>query len=130
MATEKPDEAPELSNVRGEKEKPKPPVGRPFQKGQSGNPGGQSKEKKAVLDILKESAEVFATKLVELAEQGNVEAVKTGLAYLLGKPKERVEVSGPDDGPLQINVNDLTPDELRKLDTLLATVVKDTEEDS
>lgn len=119
-AKKKPDA--HLSGLSKAKGKPR---GKPFPKGRSGNPGGVSPQKREVLAILKEKGEVFATKLIELAEAGNVEAVKTGLAYLVGKPKERLEVSGPDDGPLEIDITGLSANQLAQLDRMLGKVVKD-----
>jgi hypothetical protein len=66
--------------------------------------------------------------LMAAARSGNVEAIKTGLAYVYGKPKERVEVSGPDDGPIRVdgaNLASLTSAELVVLEGMLARLVGD-----
>lgn len=74
----------ELSGAVQRKGKPR---GKPFPKGVSPNPGGQSKEKRAFLDRLRgeDAAEVYAAFLT-LVREGNAPAVLRAAEYLLGKP--------------------------------------------
>lgn len=83
-----------------------------FQPGQSGNPGGRAsparQELQALLDKHYTPAKRRATltRLIELTEDGDpkvaLEAIKLLLAYTYGKPTERKEISGPDNGPIPI----------------------------
>lgn len=95
--------------------KRKPP--KPFPKGVSGNPGGQSKEKRAFLDRLKaEDAEEVYAAFLDLVRERNAPAVLRAVEYVAGKPKESVELSGKDGEPIGLN---LTAKQLLKyLDSL------------
>ncbi len=70
----------------------------PFQKGQSGNPGGRpSQARQELSELLMVSwpvAKRKATlrKLAEMAEAGDLESARLLLAYAYGKPVERQEV--------------------------------------
>jgi len=44
----------------------------------------------------------IAEKLMELAEAGDIQAMKEIGDRLDGKPKQQLEASGPDGGPIQI----------------------------
>jgi len=67
-------------------------VGRPFPKGTSGNPGGQSKEKRAFLERLKldDADEIYAA-FMGLVRDGNVPAILRAVEYLAGKPPNATE---------------------------------------
>ena len=66
--------------------------GRPFAKGVSGNPGGQSKEKRAFLDRLTtEDAETIYEAFMGLVRDGNPPAVLRAVEYLAGKPRSATE---------------------------------------
>ena len=68
------------------------PTGTPFQKGQSGNPGGQSREKRAFLDRLHGAdAEVVYTAFMALVSEGNAPAVIRAVEYLAGRPPAATE---------------------------------------
>lgn len=88
----------------------------PFQKGQSGNPGGKPgaarQELNALLDQVFKPARrrKVLEKLIEDAELGNHEARVLLLAYTYGKPVERKEVSGPDGEPLFKVYEGIDPD--------------------
>lgn len=78
----------------------------PFQKGESGNPGGKTsaarQELNALLDVVFTASKrkKVILKLVEDAETGDHDARVLLLAYTYGKPIERKEVTGPDGEPL------------------------------
>lgn len=54
--------------------------------------------RKALLEGSMEAAQV----LLEKARGGDMKAIELVLAYGIGKPTEKVEVSGPDGGPMEI----------------------------
>lgn len=80
----------------------------PFKKGQSGNPGGHSKEKraeeaefKAIIDQKTNGPVWFVNKLMEFVQFGSDHAIKLKatlalMEYRIPKPKQQidVEVSG------------------------------------
>lgn len=88
------------------KRKRKPPKGRPFQPGQSGNPSGRKKVPDEVKAVLEEAGPDAAKKLVELMTCGSpkveLAAAIAVLERLLGKPA--LAVTGADGGPLEIVV--------------------------
>jgi hypothetical protein len=47
-------------------------------------------------------------KLLELAKAGDVHAAKVWLEFVIGKPRQQVELSGPDGGPLGVDMMWLT----------------------
>lgn len=69
-----------------------PVRGKPFPKGKSGNPGGQSREKRAFLERLKsdDADEVYAA-FMALVREGNPHAVLRAVEYLAGKPRSATE---------------------------------------
>ena len=90
--------------------------GRPFQPGQSGNPGGRPK----VLKELKDRIQLRGLELVDLlfgivdglpvmkgrgvvgpSHRERILAIKELMAYGYGRPVLAVEVSGPGGGPLE-----------------------------
>lgn len=79
----------------------------PFQKGQSGNPGGRPSEARQELQALLDKrftpskrAKVL-DKLIEDAIAGQHDARVLLLAYTYGKPIERQELTGADGAPLK-----------------------------
>lgn len=86
-----------------------------FQKGQSGNPGGKRAEK-LFADALRLEAkrlvegdpegrialQVSASKLMEAAVAGEPWAINMVADRLDGKAKQQTELTGADDGPVQI----------------------------
>lgn len=57
---------------------------------------------KEVRALLKEGAEDAARGLVMQAKRGNIKAAELVLAYVIGKPTDKLEVSGPEGGPIEI----------------------------
>lgn len=81
--------------------------GKPFQPGQSGNPGGRPKGTKG----FRERCRAFADEeglntLIEIAQspkdKDRLKAVELLLAYGYGKPKQGFELSGEDGNELKI----------------------------
>lgn len=94
----------------------------PFQKGQSGNPGGKPGAARQDLNALLDRVftptrrKKVLEKLIDDAEAGQHDARTLLMAYTWGRPVERKEVSGPDGLPLKAYVSidpddwDSTPD--------------------
>jgi hypothetical protein len=99
---------------RGEQGRRKPPAGRRFQPGQSGNPTGLSADRRAFLSAVRKEEEphskLVLAKLRELALTGVQWAVVDYLDRLGVKMPEKLELSGEDGVPLPIAVvNPLDP---------------------
>lgn len=98
-------------------------VGRPFPKGVSGNPGGRARgpklstliaaelEKATVEGSAITKAQVIAARLVNLAEAGDLGAIREILDRLEGKPVARQEQGDP--GSFA-DLSDVDTDTLRK----------------
>src|SRR4051794_9207353 len=102
------------------------PVGRGFQKGQSGNPGGRPKAHTAIAKLVRERTDDGA-KLVDFAIKvwnGEVEGMKTERSRAwahdwltdrgFGKPQEFLELSGGNGAP-PLDDRELTDAELAVL---------------
>jgi len=61
-----------------------------------------SKLSTEVRAMLREGSVDAAEKLIEKARNGDIKAIELVLAYGIGKPTEKVEVSGPDGGPIEL----------------------------
>lgn len=86
---------------QNETERPGGVTGKGFMPGQSGNPGGQSKEKRAFLERLKsEDADEIYAAFMKGVRDGVPPIVIRAVEYLAGKPKESVELTGKDGGPV------------------------------
>jgi hypothetical protein len=79
----------------------------PFTKGKSGNPAGRPKRGAALTDILsykldqktdggKLRREVIADKLIELAEAGDLPALRYLFDRMDGRPKETISINEAD----------------------------------
>lgn len=87
------------------------PIGRRFQPGQSGNPGGRPK-KRLIDDLLEELleqndsevAKTIAAALIKKARKGDVKAIQLAAERTQGKAKQAVEVGGPGGGPIPVQV--------------------------
>jgi hypothetical protein len=70
-------------------------VGRPFQKGQSGNPGGKPRKTAAIEALAQQHADKAIAALVEALDgKDRVQAAGLLLAYAYGKPRQQIEHSG------------------------------------
>lgn len=108
--------------------------GRPFPKGVSGNPQGRPKKPECITEFLNEDwvakngqnlgkrRKVLLDALFNTAtlagSKDRMKAIELLLAYDLGKPTERHELSGPEGGPIKSVEYDLgdgmTSGEMRK----------------
>lgn len=96
-----------------------------FKKGKSGNPGGQSKEKREFLEQLRDSEgdakKVYAA-LMRLIKKGNPQAVLWAAGHIMGKPPDKVELTGKDGGPIRVAtrawVKALSTQDVEKLNEL------------
>lgn len=52
--------------------------------------------------LLREGSTEAAMALLDKARGGDMKAIELVLAYGIGKPTERVELSGPDGGPMEM----------------------------
>ena len=78
-----------------------------FKKGQSGNPGGQSKEKRAFLEQMRDEsgdAKKIYDGFIKLVDQGNPAAILWAMGHIVGKPPDKVEVTGKGGAPLKSEV--------------------------
>lgn len=94
-------------------------MGRLFKKGQSGNPGGLTKEQREIRQSVSEKLnarfeEGGVDRLVDAivfgVERGDASCIKLACEYRWGKPSQ--ELTGPNGGPLQVeaSVNIYLPD--------------------
>jgi len=89
---------------------------KPFKKGQSGNPKGRPKKlphlEELLADILGEdkegitAAEAILRALRAKATKGDIRAAEVLLERAYGKAKQGIELSGTNEGPIQIIIND------------------------
>lgn len=78
--------------------------GRPFSKGQSGNPGGVPKAAIDLRRALERDGDEIHAALMALVREGNPQAVIYAHQRAFGKPPQPVELSGPDGGALEVVV--------------------------
>lgn len=79
--------------------------GRPFRKGQSGNPGGRPKVAAEIRDLAQQHGPDAVKKLVALMKSAAREDVQVRAAEALldrgyGRPGQALELTGKDGGPL------------------------------
>ena len=80
----------------------KKPRGRPFKKGESGNPGGRPKLPKEFIERAREKSFEALEYLIEtvgnkdVADTVRVRAAETIIAYGFGKPTQAIDLSSND----------------------------------
>ena len=83
----------------------------PWINGQSGNPTGRPKAGKAVSELARKHTVRSINRLARLvsrgAEASAVQAAQVLLAYGWGRPVQRDELSGPNGGPLALDLSAL-----------------------
>ena len=79
-------------------------AGNKISKGNLGNMR-MKKLRRSLLDATSaEDVKAVGSKLLELAKGGDVAAAKVWLDHVIGRPKEAVEISGPDGSTLDLSV--------------------------
>jgi aryl-alcohol dehydrogenase-like predicted oxidoreductase len=70
-------------------------------------PRGESKIRKLIRELADKDStvEVFNT-LMKLAKSGDMDAIKTYLAYVVGKPKDTVVLTGDEEKPITFTVDE------------------------
>lgn len=97
--------------------------GRPFKPGQSGNPGGRPKRtwnwaklfEQAVEEELttkdgtmtEQAKQFIVKKLVRMAVDGDISAVKEIINRMDGMPRQSTEIGGMNGGPLTVEIVDV-----------------------
>ena len=79
--------------------------GKPFQKGQSGNPGGRPREIAEVKELARAHSEAAIEALVDVMQNSNSPAARVSAATAIldrgfGKPTQAIEQSVADERPL------------------------------
>lgn len=89
-------------------ERKKRTVGKPFAKGQSGNPGGKPKALREVIELAREHTELAVGRLAHWAASNepaaSVAASKELLDRAWGKARDHVTIAGETDAPLGLTV--------------------------
>jgi uncharacterized protein DUF5681 len=88
--------------------------GRPFQPGQSGNPGGRPKVIAEVRDLARQHTALAIETLVHTMEHGDKDAARVTAAQALldrgwGKPVQGLDVTGPEGPQLRIFIQRDSP---------------------
>ena len=79
------------------------PIGTPFKKGESGNPGGRSKSEREVVEAARGHGVAVIDRMAQMFfEDGNLHAGEVLLDRAYGRAKQKVEISGEDGGPVRV----------------------------
>lgn len=85
-----------------------PVIGKPFEPGRSGNPGGRPKVVAEIKALMQDNAARAVQVLLDGLEGPDPKNAKACaellLAYVLGKPKQTVELGGENGGPIGVEV--------------------------
>lgn len=80
----------------------------PFEKGQSGNPGGRPKETKDVRELARKHSQEAIEKLVHWMREGDAKSSSAAAQALLdrawGRPHQAHEHSGPDGDAIEARI--------------------------
>lgn len=83
--------------------------GRPFQPGQSGNPGGMKPIPPEVREMARAATPQAIATLIQVCERGDTSSSRVSAAVALldrawGKPAQSLEVSSPNDGAAELRL--------------------------
>lgn len=105
-------------------------IGRPFQKGVSGNPGGKARLMPEMRKDLRDATPEVIKNLIRIAKLESssgktlpsiVRAAETVLGYVLGKPREHIELTGAGGGPIEFA--DLSTEQLAQVRTIYSAAM-------
>lgn len=85
------------------------------------NPTGRPHDEREVIEALRLHGPELVEALLKLAlrkKNPSVEAIKVALAYAYGKPREKVELTGADGGPIEWDLSRLTDEQLNVLEQI------------
>jgi len=91
---------------------------------QRGNPGGRPAIKREIVEAIRAGLPGVAQALLNKAAKGDTKAIELCLHYGIGKPTDKVEVSGPEGGPIP-HVDLFTDEQRRALRDALRAVAGD-----
>lgn len=70
-------------------------------------PRGESKIKKLIREAAdKETTMEVFNKLAQLAKGGDMDAIKTYMAYVVGKPRDTIVLTGDEETPITFKVDE------------------------
>jgi hypothetical protein len=110
----------------------RPPPGRPWPKGVSGNIGGRPKFYGPIQELARLETEAALQTLVEIMRKGKPDAARVAAAQAVldrgwGRPVQALEHSGPEGSPLlSMNLTILPDAQLAQLSTLLEEIAQQT----
>lgn len=99
-----------MDNAENSGDTAKKPRGRPFKKGQSGNPGGRPKLPEEFVELARSRSVDALNYLIDAINDENlppnarIRAAETIIAYGYGKPSQSIDLSGRDNKAIEISV--------------------------
>lgn len=75
--------------------------------------------RRAILDVFLANAKSLAEALIEQAMQGDMKAIRLGLGYILGQPRQTMEVAHSSNAPVQLELDLLTDEQLNTLEAIV-----------